>query len=363
LSELPRPPGIRDVGGFTRYQADLAPLLARFPGIALGHSNPERWRRIQASMLGVGALLRTADPDDFVFDPDAELRSRTDRRALTILGATLAFGIAVTALLWWSRRRAVRRAARTAARAEAAPAPPAAAAAPTSRPATAPAPASLPRPAATSASPPMPPPAPAAAVQPAAARPAPAAAAPATGRPTLAEPEHEPADLNAVLTRLERAIRQLVPRRVSFRTSLLPELWRCRAEPEEVRRLVLDLVAAAAVDLRSADLKSRGELVVGTRNFAFDAAAAAAAPGAQPGEFARLTVRDGGPGLSDEALDQILDPAQTVRASVPAAAQALRPLGGFVRVESAEGVGTAVHLYFPRAAASPETAKPAQAAE
>jgi signal transduction histidine kinase len=28
----------------------------------------------------------------------------------------------------------------------------------------------------------------------------------------------------------------------------------------------------------------------------------------------------------------------------------MRRLGGFIRVESAEGVGTAVHLYFPRLA-------------
>jgi hypothetical protein len=26
----------------------------------------------------------------------------------------------------------------------------------------------------------------------------------------------------------------------------------------------------------------------------------------------------------------------------------MRALGGFARVESAEGIGTAVHLYFPR---------------
>jgi signal transduction histidine kinase len=30
-------------------------------------------------------------------------------------------------------------------------------------------------------------------------------------------------------------------------------------------------------------------------------------------------------------------------------------LGGFVRVESAEGIGTAVHLYFPRIVEAEET--------
>jgi signal transduction histidine kinase len=63
-----------------------------------------------------------------------------------------------------------------------------------------------------------------------------------------------------------------------------------------------------------------------------------------------VTIRDSGPGLSDEALDQVFEPAKTTRPAAATAAETMRRLGGFVRVESAEGVGTAVHLYFPRLA-------------
>src|SRR5260370_26626896 len=68
-AELPRPPGIADPAGFSRYQAELARRLARYPEVELGHANPDRWERIEASMIGVGAVLRTADTDDFVYDP------------------------------------------------------------------------------------------------------------------------------------------------------------------------------------------------------------------------------------------------------------------------------------------------------
>lgn len=40
----------------------------------------------------------------------------------------------------------------------------------------------------------------------------------------------------------------------------------------------------------------------------------------------------------------------------------MRQLGGFIRVESAEGVGTAVHLYLPRAKAEPAATDEAAAA-
>ena len=312
LAELPHPAGIADAAGFTHYQAELARQLTRFPDVALGHSNPDRWDRIEASMLGVGAVVRTADTDDFVFDPDAEARNRTDRRALMILGAALVGGLAVIVWLWLRQRRR----------------PVAAAVAAADRPEGAPAPAAEP------------------------GRGAPPA-------PTRREPA--PADLNALLARLERQMRQRVPRRVAFRLSLLPELWQCRAEAPIVRALVLDLVAAAC-----ADLKGKGELVVGTRNIAFDAATVADTPGAQIGEYARVTVRDNGPGLSEAALGRIFDRAATPRPSAAAAAEAMRGLGGFARVESAEGIGTAVHLYFRRAAETGAGAvtegKPADAA-
>jgi signal transduction histidine kinase len=120
---------------------------------------------------------------------------------------------------------------------------------------------------------------------------------------------------------------------------------------------VLDLVDAAA-----ADLKGSGDLVVGTRNYAFSDANLAATPGAQLGEYVRITVRDNGPGLSDEALDRVFDAAATVRPSAALAAETMRRLDGFVRVESAEGVGTAVHLYLPRAAGESAATGPAKSA-
>jgi ABC-type nitrate/sulfonate/bicarbonate transport system substrate-binding protein len=320
LADLPHPNGIADAAGFARYQADVARRLARYPDVALGHSNPDRWERIEASMVGAGALLRTADTDDFVYDPDAEARNRTDQRAFLILGVPIAGGVAVA--VWLALRWRRRPAEAEPASAEQ-PAVPAPGAAPAPKPA-------------------------AGAIVMAPARPAPTG----TREPAVA-------DLNALLAGLERAIRQRVPRRAAFRLSLLPELWRCRAETPTVRALVLDLVAAAGDDL-----KGSGELVVGTRNYGFDAASLADTPGAQLGEYVRVTVRDSGPGLSEEALDRIFDPVSTPRRALVRAAETMRGLGGFARVESAEGVGTAVHLYFPRAnaAAAPEK-KPAEAAE
>jgi len=154
-----------------------------------------------------------------------------------------------------------------------------------------------------------------------------------------------PTDLNTTLTTLERSIRRRVPGSVRCRFSLLPELWRCHADPDAVAATTLDLVAAAV-----ADMPAGGDLIIGTRQYAIDDAMAAEHPGSAAEDYVRLTIKDNGPGLSRERLDRILDPTATARPAVAAAGELSRRVGGFARVESAEGIGTAVHLYFRRAA-------------
>ena len=157
-------------------------------------------------------------------------------------------------------------------------------------------------------------------------------------------PGPRPTDLNATLTSLERSIRRRVPRSVICRFSLLPESWLGHTDPDAVATAILDLVAAAV-----ADMPAGGDLIVGTRQYTIDDAAAAEFAGSVPGDYVRLTVKDNGPGLFPERLDRIFEPEVTARPAVAAAEIMTRRLGGFARVESAEGIGTAVHLYFRRA--------------
>jgi signal transduction histidine kinase len=149
-----------------------------------------------------------------------------------------------------------------------------------------------------------------------------------------------------MLTTLERAIQRRVPASVKCRLSLLPEPWLCQADPNAVAKATLDLVAAAV-----ADMPAGGDLIVGTRQYAVDDTGTAELGGSLPGDYVRLTVKDNGSGLSPEHLDRIFDPATAVQPAVVAAGELVRQFGGFARVESAEGIGTAVHLYFRRAVA------------
>jgi ABC-type nitrate/sulfonate/bicarbonate transport system substrate-binding protein len=306
IAERPGEPPVADVAGFARYQADVAKRLSRYPEIPLGYSNLDRWTQIEAGMLGAGVLTRSADLTSFVDNPAPEAAPRIadSGRAAVLIGIALAVVAALVGLALRFRRR---------------------------QPAAAPAAA--------------------------AANEAPALAEPALEparvihipRPALQRPPPPPplaptTDLNAVLAPLERRIRQRVRGKVRCRFSLLPQLWPCRTSGGVLVPIVLDLCAAAA-----AVMGRDGNLIVGTRNFTFDPETLDDYPGGRIGEFARITVRDSGPGLTEVEFERILDPNASARPALAAAAIAAEKIGGFVRVESAEGVGTAVHLYFARA--------------
>jgi ABC-type nitrate/sulfonate/bicarbonate transport system substrate-binding protein len=309
-------PQVSDVAGFDRYQADVARRLSRYPDIPLGYSNTDRWAQIEAGMIGAGVLQRSADLSGFAYSPATEPTQTGSNPRIIAIVAEIVVAVGVLAgLVWYGLLLWRRRAAN----------PPAAEASP--------------QPAETLSAPVLPlrreSPSPALAAQP----------------PPPPPPLSPPTDLNAVLGPLERRIRQRVRGKVRCRYSLLPELWPCRTEGGAVAATVLDLVSAA-----TSAMDADGTLIVGTRNFAFDADNIADYPGARPGEFARITVRDNGPGLSDGEFAQIADPEASARPAIAKAAAVMTRLGGFLRVESAEGVGTAVHLYFERvvdAAAAP----------
>ncbi|HEX9534943.1 MAG TPA: ABC transporter substrate-binding protein [Stellaceae bacterium] len=301
IAELPAAVPVRDPGGFAHYQSEVARKLARFPDTPLGHSDAQRWKGIQQSLIAIGAISHPVDLEGFLYEPGEGGFGFTQRIALLIVVPAVVFGLFVGVSRVWRRPR------RSGSLFAASLSP--------NRMLRALVHAGFDRTRRT--------------------------ARHLAGSTRRGPPNAPPIDLNAALTGFEESIRRMLPRHLECRLSLHPETRLCYTDPDSVTALLRILVAEAV-----GDMPKGGELAIGTRQFAIAHASAAAFPGSVPGDYERLTVRDSGLGLSAERLENVFYPLQTDRPGAAAAWELTRRLGGFAAVESARGVGTAVHLYF-----------------
>ncbi|KAA0579397.1 PAS domain-containing sensor histidine kinase [Azospirillum sp. Sh1] len=151
---------------------------------------------------------------------------------------------------------------------------------------------------------------------------------------------------------------------------LAEPLWPVHADVNQIESALLNLV----INARDA-MPDGGSVTVETANAVFAPGDLVNDPGVEPGEYAVLTVRDSGTGMPPDVLARVFEPFFTTKPIGQGTGLGLSQLygfarqsGGFVRIDSAVGRGTAVHLHLPRdhaaaeqAAAAPASAAPAPA--
>lgn len=159
-------------------------------------------------------------------------------------------------------------------------------------------------------------------------------------------PEPRAVDLEKALREVESALRATLPPEVRVELAIAPEAWPVRADPVQLRRVLMNLVGNA----RDA-VGTCGTIVLAARNLE-------AAPGAHP--RVAIEVRDSGCGMDARTLEQIFDPFFTTKpagrgtglglAIVYALAEAH---DAAVEVESAPGEGAVFRLAWPAATEAP----------
>lgn len=161
------------------------------------------------------------------------------------------------------------------------------------------------------------------------------------------EAEMRETDLNDVVERSVRLLSRLLGADVRIRFHGSSALPRIHGDAGLLDQILLNL----AVNSRDA-MPSGGELEISTGEALFGEAGAPS--WAKPGHFVRLTVRDTGSGIDPALVDRVFEPFFTTKPQGKGTGLGLAVVygnvqqhDGFIRVDSAPGLGTAFEIYFP----------------
>lgn len=146
---------------------------------------------------------------------------------------------------------------------------------------------------------------------------------------------------------------RLIGEHVDVETLLAPDLRRVLADPGQVEQVIVNL----CVNARDA-MPQGGMLTIETSNATLAAGDSRMPPDCQPGDYARLRVRDTGVGMDEETLARTFEPFFTTKGIGEGTGLGLatvygivRQSGGHIAVESRVGEGSTFSVFLPCARA------------
>ncbi len=163
-------------------------------------------------------------------------------------------------------------------------------------------------------------------------------------------------NLNVAVDGLLKMLRRLMGEDIELTWSPGADLWPVMVDPSQVDPALTNM----CVNARAAT-PGPGKVVIETRNVVLDQAYCATHPGAQPGPYVQLVVRDNGCGLEPEALAHLFEPFFTTKALGKGTGLGLATVYGIVKqnhgyisVDSEPGHGTTFKIHLPQHAAQAE---------
>jgi PAS domain S-box-containing protein len=163
-----------------------------------------------------------------------------------------------------------------------------------------------------------------------------------------------------LLDEIAEIARSTFPKNIAVSTDLVPGPWTVSADATQLHQVLLNL----CVNARDA-MPSGGTLSITARNTKIDATFAGNFVDAKAGRYLEWIVADTGEGIRPDVIERIFDPFFTTKGpdrgtglGLSTVLGIVRNHGGFLRVESTPGQGSAFHVYLPAGADSSETNSP-----
>lgn len=156
-------------------------------------------------------------------------------------------------------------------------------------------------------------------------------------------------DVPALLADVRTLLGSTLAKDIELSVETVGTPWPIMAEVTKIKQVLINL----CLNARDA-MPEGGRIEILAGNTTIGGRHVLSQPGAQPGSYLRIAVRDTGTGIPPEVLGRIFDPFFTTKPAgkgtglgLSMVAGIIKSHGGFVNVESHVGQGTLFELYFP----------------
>ncbi|MEN3975234.1 ATP-binding protein [Emcibacter sp. SYSU 3D8] len=163
--------------------------------------------------------------------------------------------------------------------------------------------------------------------------------------------QSESVDVGATVMEMTGMLQRTLGDAITIRTTQADGLRPALADRSQLENAMLNL----AINARDA-MPDHGELLIDVRNVTLNARDAGDGSAVAAGNYVMLSMTDTGRGMPPEVSERAFEPFFTTKESGKGSGLGLsmvyglvKQLGGHVELESAEGAGTTVRLYFPPA--------------
>jgi PAS domain S-box-containing protein len=162
--------------------------------------------------------------------------------------------------------------------------------------------------------------------------------------------EFKEVDLNQHVSNIAALLEHTLGSNVRLRINLAQDLWITRADPVEIDSAIINLAMNAGHAMPTG-----GTLHISTSNVTIDPKRKRAGAPNPTGDFARISVRDSGTGMTREVRRRAFEPFFTTKGEgigtglgLPSVYSFAQAAGGFITLDSAVGKGTTLEMYIPR---------------
>ena len=170
----------------------------------------------------------------------------------------------------------------------------------------------------------------------------------------------ETIDMRDTLADLTHLLNRLVGEKITLTLSHDPVLQPIRADKRQLEQVLMNLV----VNARDA-MASGGEIRIVTEGLTLTSSMSRDQVTVPEGDYVVIKVSDDGKGIPQDKLQKVFEPFFTTKRTgegtglgLSTAYGIIKQTGGYIFIDSTEGVGTCFTLYFPALAVSAEDAAP-----